>query len=145
MFNVVSHYEIMRKVLKIPIRYIILLVLAFVMLAHTQMLIEKQFAPELVIIYPPEGTVCVASISSIGTVTLNAPNSIYEYLDPSFFTVADEKGFHVLETGFENHFADYEITISCRAQDQTLISSITISKDNISHCTQTDGGKILYC
>lgn len=136
--------------------YVIILVFMILMLVHIELNLNKNYAPENILLRvvnannrPDLGASCLADISSN---QINVENkelimlmSLYDFIDPgTFYSNTGDKGYYVLETGFDKYSGDFNINIVCYSQGFSGVS-YTIINDSSDNCEVKEGGKLLVC
>lgn len=97
---------------------------------------------------PEENAECFADIISLDINLENKPlqnlESIYDFVDSSTYFASQDKGFYLLETGFENYQGEFEVKIVCYSPGFSGVSyTIVTDKDNT--CEIKEDGKFLVC
>ena len=135
--------------------YIIIAIIITFMFLHIEIIINAKYAPENVLIQVnnPQGEAeenaeCYADIISFQVNTQKKPlkelESIYDFIAARTFKVSQERGFHLLETGFNNYQEEFEVRIVCYSQGLSGVSYTIINNSNMN-CEIKDNGKLLLC
>jgi len=135
--------------------YVIILVGVIFMFIHIEFEIHRTYAPENLLIRvikgdgsSEENAQCFGDISSdeinIEAKKFQPLDSLYSFIDPDiFYSYQGEKGFYLLETGFNNYYGYFEIKITCYGQDFNEISYIVNSTN--TNCEFRQNGRFLIC
>tara|TARA_Y100000310_G_scaffold289262_1_gene315542 strand:- start:148 stop:573 length:426 start_codon:yes stop_codon:yes gene_type:complete len=135
--------------------YFIVLVMIVLMVVHVEIVLNKDVAPELVLIQvldpignPEEGASCRADIvSDLGEVedkSLRNLDSIYDVMDSKLFSASETRGFYVLETELERYSGKYGINIVCISPGNLGVS-YTVLNESSQNCEIKEGGKLVVC
>ena len=135
--------------------YIVIAIIIFLMILHIEFIIKTNYAPENVLIQvksdkgiPEKGAECYADITSFQINTQNKPleklESLYDFIAARTFSVSEEKGFHLLETGFAEYNEKFDIKIICYSEELRGVSYTIINNTNMN-CEIKNNGKLLLC
>lgn len=133
-----------------------MIIVVLLMILHIELILRKEYAPETILIRvfdslgePDTNSNCRADISSnqisIEDRKLKNLNSVYDFLDANTAQVADgDKGYYLLETGFEDYQDQFEVRIVCIASGNRGVSYTIINNTN-KNCELKDNGRFLVC
>jgi hypothetical protein len=135
--------------------YIVIGVILLLMILHIEFIINQDTAPEDILIQvnddkgkPEENAKCYSDITSSQINTEGKPlkelESLYDFIEVGTFSVSQDKGFHLLETGFNNYKDDFDIKVVCYSEGLRGVSYTIINNSNIN-CEVKGNGKILIC
>ena len=145
----------MRKIHKNKL-YVITAIIIILVLLHMEFIINQKYAPENVLIQvktqeglPEKNAECFADISSLEfneeKIQLIKLENIYDFIEARTFSLNQEKGFHLLETGFFNYKKDFDIRIVCYSENLRGVSYTIVNNTNTAECEIKDNGKLLLC
>jgi len=135
--------------------YLIIFVIIAYMIIHVELIVNRQYAPESVLInvatkegLPETNAKCYADISSSQVNQENKElqelSTIYQVVDPTIFTGIIDKGYYLLETGFQQYTGKFEIRIVCYSPGFKGVSYTILNNTNIP-CEMKEGGKLVIC
>jgi hypothetical protein len=137
--------------------YIGIGLLMVLLVIHIEITLGKNYAPERLLIQVMDdngraevGAECFADIESD---ELNVEKKLLEALDSLsdianagiFYSDVGDKGFQVLETGFQDYGGEFEIRIVCYSPEFSGISYTIINNTNNDNCEFSSDGKVLLC
>ena len=135
--------------------YLIIFVIIAYMIIHVELIVNRQYAPESVLInvatkegLPETNAKCYADISSSQVNQENKElqelSTIYQVVDPTIFTGTRDKGYYLLETGFQQYTGKFQIRIVCYSPGFKGVSYTILNNTNIP-CEMKEGGKLVIC
>lgn len=136
---------------------LVILGVVVIVYGHVEVIIAREYAPETLLLRLGDigsnvaavRNQCSANITtSSGTEyskALRQLDSIYDYLDPAFFTVSVESGYYILQTDWQDYSGDYKIEVTCYSSDETLLFERVISSEGQLGCFIQEKGRLLIC
>ena len=137
--------------------YFGLMLFMVVLVVHIEITLGKNYAPESVLVQimddndmPEVGAECFADIESsqvnVEKKSLEALDSLSDVADAGiFYSDKAEKGFQVLETGFQNYGGEFEIRIVCYSPGFSGVSYTIVNNTNNDNCEFSLDGRVLLC
>jgi len=133
--------------------YLGLLLLVLILFIFIEAVINTNYAPETIFIKNQiPNTVlseCHAEIFSSQVnesyKSLEKLSSLYEYLDPDFFIVANDENYFALNTGLLNYTQNYEINIFCGDGNNFTLMYTASKNDVLEWCIVQNKGRIKIC
>ena len=136
--------------------YVVIVIIIILIFLHIEFIINQEYAPENVLIQvktqeglPEKNAECFADISSLEfneeRIPLTKLQSIYDFIEARTFSLNQEEGFHLLETGFFNYKKEFDIKIVCYSENLRGVSYTIVNNTNTADCEIKDNGRLLLC
>ena len=142
--------------MKIEYAWIAVFFIIALMLIHIEFILNKKYAPETILVrvtndagIPEIGDSCFADIISEQVNVEKKPmkelDSLYDFVDAKqFHTDQGDKGYYLLESGFDNYSGEYEIRVVCYSPGFKGVSYSIINSSN-QNCEFFEGGGFVVC
>lgn len=130
---------------------VVLIALTAFIFVHVEILIAREYAPETLLVRvgnATETTNCSADVSTEDSAyekAMNEIDSIYQYLDPSVFTVTPDSGYFLLETDLQDFSEDFQIRVRCYNSSNALITDQQYTTERRNRCLVQEKGRLLVC